>query len=90
LQGLGIKSGPMVGPAEFCHYEHRIGMFMQYQCAVQNRWTCPNSRRTLNDLSFLLCDAIRCMVLLLVIVILSVRLSICLSHSCTVSTWFDL
>ena len=37
---------------------------------------------------FLPCDAMRCTVL--VIVILSVRLSVCLSHSCTVSTWFNL
>jgi len=41
---------------------------------------------------FLPCDAMSCTVL--VIVILSVRLSVCpsvcLSHSCTVSTWFDL
>jgi len=39
-------------------------------------------------LSFLPCDAMRCTVS--VIVILSVRLSFRLSHSCTVSTWFDL
>jgi len=37
---------------------------------------------------FLPCDATRCTVL--VIVILSVCPSVCLSHSCTVSTWFDL
>jgi len=37
---------------------------------------------------FLLCDAMRCTVF--VIVILSVRLSVCLTHLCTVSTWFDL
>ena len=41
---------------------------------------------------FLPCDALRCTVF--VIVILSVRLSVCLSvrlsHSWTVSTWFDL
>ena len=34
------------------------------------------------------CDAMHCTIL--VIVILPVRLSVCLSHSCTVSTWFDL
>ena len=37
---------------------------------------------------FLPCDALRCTVF--VIVILSVCPSVCLSHSCTVSTWFDL
>ena len=41
-----------------------------------------------NTCAFLPCDAMRSTVL--VIVILSVRPSVRLSHSCTVSTWFEL
>jgi len=40
------------------------------------------------DFPFLPCDALRCTVF--GIVILTVRLSVRLSHSWTVSTWFDL
>ena len=49
-----------------------------------------------NRKRFLPCDAMWCTVFVVVIlsvclsVCLSVRPSVCLSHSCTVSTWFDL
>ena len=47
-----------------------------------------NARNYVPWATFLLCDALRCTVFM--IVILSVRLSVCLSHSWTVSTRFDL
>ena len=48
----------------------------------------PLNDSRLVGLAFLPCDALRCTVF--VIVILSVSLSVRLSHSWTVPTWFDL
>ena len=51
-----------------------------------SNYSCQNAGTIAN--TCLPCDAMRSTVL--VIVILSVRLSVCLSHSCTVSTWFNI
>ena len=86
------------------HQPHRVScrrLFVVLKWTKSNRWasrggTCHSTTQLATpmvgcaaqskyaELWFLPCDAMRCTVL--VIVILSVRLS----HSCTVSTWFNL
>ena len=66
---------------------HRPLIYLRYQWTVRMQFTFNSG-----NLIFLPCDAMRCTVF--GIVILSVCPSVCqsvrLSHSCTVSTWFDL
>ena len=67
-----------------CWSNNRITVVEQYSSAFGSLY----QKSTIVEPWFLPCDAMHCTVF--VIVILSVCPSVRLSHSCTVSTWFDL
>ena len=61
-------------------------------CSIIGYLTFSRLVRVSRISEFLPCDALRCTVFVIVILSVrpSVRLSVCLSHSWTVSTWFDI
>ena len=65
---------------------------MYAYCTEEKTGVFTPSPQKIISITFLPCDAMRCTVSVIVILSVcpSVRLSVCLSHSWTVSTWFDL